>query len=122
MLTSASGTPRRERLEAAGPLARRRLERSLARQAAPVSPHLPAGGRSRAAFRAGLPARPMRAREEILVVHPGALGDVLQAVPALAALREAVPCRLAFAGQPRLAGLLKDTGTVDEALNFESLG
>jgi ADP-heptose:LPS heptosyltransferase len=59
---------------------------------------------------------------EILVIHPGALGDVLQTVPALTMLREGVPARLAFAGQPRLARLLVDTAVVDEALAFDALG
>ena len=57
---------------------------------------------------------------EVLVIHPGALGDVLQAVPALIALREGD--RLTFAGQMRLARLLKETGVVHEALDFDSLG
>ncbi len=57
---------------------------------------------------------------EVLVIHPGALGDVLQAVPALAALKEGN--RLTFAGQMRLAGFLAATGVVDQALSFDSLG
>jgi len=57
---------------------------------------------------------------EVLVLHPGALGDVLQAVPALAALKEGN--RLTFAGQMRLAGFLAATGVVDQALSFDSLG
>lgn len=60
---------------------------------------------------------------EILVIHPGALGDVLQAVPALAALRalEAGTC-LTFAGQTHLGRLLVGVGLVDEALPFDRLG
>ncbi len=57
---------------------------------------------------------------EVLVIHPGALGDVLQAVPALLALRAGN--RLTFAGQMRLARLLAGTGVVDLALDFDSLG
>ncbi len=59
----------------------------------------------------------------ILVIHPGALGDVLQAIPALAALR-ALPesHRLAFAGQERLGWLLEGTGVVDASLGFGGLG
>ena len=38
-----------------------------------------------------------------LIVHPGALGDVLQAVPALRVLR--AQGRLTFAGQARLGRL-----------------
>ncbi len=56
----------------------------------------------------------------ILVIHPGALGDVLQAVPALRALRDGR--RLTFAGQPRLGELLAGTGLVDASLPFDGLG
>jgi heptosyltransferase III len=60
---------------------------------------------------------------EILVIHPGALGDVLQAVPALAALRRfGGGSRLTFAGQGRLGELLAGLGVVDEALAFDTLG
>lgn len=60
---------------------------------------------------------------EMLVIHPGALGDVLQAVPALAALRALEGgSRLTFAGQARLGRFLAGTGLVDEALSFEGLG
>jgi len=60
---------------------------------------------------------------EILVIHPGALGDVLQAVPALRALRRLEGGgRLALAAQPRLGRLLAGAGVVDEALSFDGLG
>ncbi len=60
---------------------------------------------------------------EILVIHPGALGDVLQAVPALRALRRLDGgCRLALAAQPRIGRLLAGAGEVDEALSFDGLG
>jgi len=60
---------------------------------------------------------------EILVIHPGALGDVLQAIPALTALRVLEEgTRLAFAGQMRLAGLLSAAGVVDYAVPFDGLG
>ncbi len=62
-----------------------------------------------------------RGDREILVIHPGALGDVLQAVPALRAL-QAAGARLTFAGQPRLAGFLAGVGTVQAALGFDGLG
>ena len=55
-----------------------------------------------------------------LVIHPGALGDVLQAVPALRALR--LDGSLAFSGQPRLGGLLRGLGVVDAVLPFDGLG
>lgn len=58
---------------------------------------------------------------EVLVIHPGALGDVLQAVPALRALRTASG-RLAFAGQRHLARFLEGAGLADEALDFDALG
>ena len=56
----------------------------------------------------------------VLVIHPGALGDVLQAVPALRALSAAGP--RAFAGQPRLGALLNGLGVVETALAFDSFG
>jgi heptosyltransferase-3 len=56
----------------------------------------------------------------ILILHPGALGDVLQAVPALRGLR--ARGRLTFAGQPRLGRLLLALGVIDEARGFDGLG
>jgi ADP-heptose:LPS heptosyltransferase len=56
----------------------------------------------------------------ILIIHPGALGDVLQAVPALRGLR--ARGRLTFAGQPRLGRLLATLGVADEARAFDGLG
>ena len=59
----------------------------------------------------------------VLIVHPGALGDVLQAVPALRILRgRAAGAPLVFAGQPRLGRLLVALGLVDEARGFDNLG
>jgi ADP-heptose:LPS heptosyltransferase len=55
-----------------------------------------------------------------LAIHPGALGDVLLAIPALRALRAGGP--VALAAQPRVAALLQALGVVDEALAFDSLG
>jgi heptosyltransferase-3 len=63
------------------------------------------------------------ASRHLLVIHPGALGDVLQAVPALRALAALEGgTRVSLAAQPRLAGLLAGAGAVDEALSFDSLG
>jgi ADP-heptose:LPS heptosyltransferase len=59
----------------------------------------------------------------VLIIHPGALGDVLQAVPALLGLRAAAAgAPLVFAGQPRLARLLVELHVVDEARAFDGLG
>ncbi|HKZ05682.1 MAG TPA: glycosyltransferase family 9 protein [Methylomirabilota bacterium] len=63
------------------------------------------------------------ARHGVLVIHPGALGDVLQAVPALRALAALDGgARVSLAAQPRLAALLVGAGAVDEALSFDALG
>src|SRR3972149_3074641 len=60
---------------------------------------------------------------EILVIHPGALGDVLQAVPALRALGHLDGGRhVTLAAQPRLGRLLAGPAVVDEALSFDGLG
>jgi len=58
---------------------------------------------------------------ETLVVHPGALGDVLQAVPALGAL-DRLGHRLTFAGQPRLGELLQGAGLVLATTPFDTFG
>ncbi len=65
----------------------------------------------------------MTLEREILVIHPGALGDVLQAVPALRALRGLDGgSRVALAAQPRLGRLLLGAREIDEALSFDGLG
>jgi ADP-heptose:LPS heptosyltransferase len=59
----------------------------------------------------------------ILAIHPGALGDVLQALPALAALRALDGgSRVTLAAQPRIGRLLAGAGAVDAALPFDGLG
>ena len=58
---------------------------------------------------------------ETLVIHPGALGDVLQAVPALSSLGR-LGHRLTFAGQPRLGELLQGSGLVLAATPFDTFG
>lgn len=57
---------------------------------------------------------------DILVIHPGALGDVLQAVPALRAV--GAGARVTFSGQPRLGAILRGLGVVAAALPFDGLG
>lgn len=65
----------------------------------------------------------MTAPRRLLVIHPGALGDVLQAVPALRALGgNAGGGQVSLAAQPRLARLLAGAGVVDKALSFDALG
>jgi heptosyltransferase-3 len=57
-----------------------------------------------------------------LAVHPGALGDVLLAIPALRALRAGRPSPLMLAAQPRIGGLLEALAVVDRAVAFDALG
>jgi ADP-heptose:LPS heptosyltransferase len=58
-----------------------------------------------------------------VVLHPGALGDVLLSIPALRALRAAAADdELCMAAQPRIGALLASLGIVDRALDFEALG
>jgi len=58
-----------------------------------------------------------------VVLHPGALGDVLLAIPALRALRAtASDDELVLAAQPRIGQLLAALGVVDRALDFDTLG
>jgi ADP-heptose:LPS heptosyltransferase len=65
----------------------------------------------------------MTATHRVLVIHPGALGDVLQAVPALRALRgDAGGRQVSLAAQPRIAQFLAGAGVVDEGLSFDALG
>ncbi len=58
-----------------------------------------------------------------LAIHPGALGDVLLAVPALRSLRAAHADRpLVLAAQPQLGALLVALGVVDAHVSFGGLG
>jgi heptosyltransferase-3 len=56
-----------------------------------------------------------------LAIHPGALGDVLLAIPALRALR-AERGAVVLAAQPRLGALLEALGEVDAHVAFDDLG
>jgi ADP-heptose:LPS heptosyltransferase len=58
---------------------------------------------------------------DTLVIHPGALGDVLQAVPALASLAQ-LGHRITFVGQPRLGELLVGSGLVLASTSFDTFG
>lgn len=61
-------------------------------------------------------------RSHTLAVHPGALGDVLLAVPALRGLRRrASGAPLVLAAEPRIGALLAALGVVDRAVPFDSL-
>jgi heptosyltransferase III len=56
-----------------------------------------------------------------LVIHPGALGDVLLSVPALRVLR-AGGTTITLAAQPRIGALLVALGIADAATAFDTLG
>lgn len=57
-----------------------------------------------------------------LAVHPGALGDVLLAVPALRALRGDADGSLLLAAQPHIGALLEALEVVDGHVDFDALG
>jgi len=61
-------------------------------------------------------------RTPTLAVHPGALGDVLLAIPALRALRADAAGPLVLAAQPRLGALLAALEIVDAHVAFDALG
>jgi heptosyltransferase-3 len=63
------------------------------------------------------------ARRGAVLVHPGALGDVLLAIPALRALRMAMHGEpVLVAAEPRLADLVRALGEADGALGLDALG
>lgn len=59
---------------------------------------------------------------ETLVIHPGALGDLLLAIPALRALKRRAPDPLVLAAQPRIGALLAALGAIDGHVGFDGLG
>lgn len=69
---------------------------------------------------AGVAPRP--APGYTLVIHPGALGDLVLAIPALRALRRSRPGDLLLGAQPRIGALLAALGEVDGHLAFDALG
>ena len=77
--------------------------------------------RWRRARRGGRPPPGGRVTRRCLVVHPGALGDVLLAGPALVHLR-LLGFHTTLAVASRLAALLRGSGLVDDARDLESLG
>ena len=57
----------------------------------------------------------------LLVLRPGAIGDFILALPALAALRRTFPdSRMAVVGDSRAAPLARLAGCVDAVGSFES--
>lgn len=57
---------------------------------------------------------------KFLVVRLGAMGDIIHALPAAAALKRAYPgCRLAWAVHPRWRDLLSDGGVADQLIEID---
>jgi ADP-heptose:LPS heptosyltransferase len=67
--------------------------------------------------------RPEARARRILVIHPGALGDVLLALPALAHLGRLLPGgHRTLAAAPRLARLLGGSAWVEHGVDLDGLG
>jgi len=59
----------------------------------------------------------------IAIIHTGAVGDLVQALPALAALREAHPSSsVTFVGRGERAGLARAAGAADACIDLETSG
>src|SRR6266849_3608465 len=60
---------------------------------------------------------------KLLIVHAGALGDFILALPAIAALRRAYPqARIEILGQPAIIELARMAGCADGILSLERTG
>ena len=65
----------------------------------------------------------MKPPTRIILFHPGALGDVINTLPALAALRRRWPqARITGLGQGELMQLLQETGSLDQGRSLEVPG
>jgi lipopolysaccharide heptosyltransferase III len=72
---------------------------------------------------AGSASSSVTVRRGAVLVHPGALGDVLLAIPALRVLRRAMRGEsVVLAAEPRLAGLVHALAEADGALTLDALG
>lgn len=65
-------------------------------------------------------SRPDGQTDGLLIVHPGALGDVLLALPCFRTMRERLHChQVALLASAGVADLLKEAGEVGEALSLD---
>jgi len=59
----------------------------------------------------------------VAIVHTGAVGDLVQALPALVAVREAYPsAQVTFVGRPERARLARAAGACDACIDLETSG
>jgi heptosyltransferase-1 len=64
-----------------------------------------------------IPSKEVMTPESILIIRPGAMGDIIMASPMLAALRRAYPqARIAWLVEPGLADLLRHHDDLDELI------
>ncbi len=69
-----------------------------------------------------VPAKSLEGKKGVLVIHPGALGDVLLARPALRALRDQFPNHeIALLSANAVGSLLCDSGEVDRTFPLEEM-
>lgn len=84
----------------------------------------PAGSHEKSIVRVSHPhevrVNPMGRPDGLLVIHPGALGDVLLALPSLRIIRERYPGRgLALLASGGVGNLFKEAGEVSQAFRLE---